>query len=279
MSNVILCQGAYAKTPYYIADDCLYIYSIEELCYYLYHNAYLLDDRIVSSELVDWIDKELELPAVAREIGRVLGKGDALSKLVAILSNNIGYYAEEKWVELLKEIGKNNKYTIEERRKIRADGFMDSGRIALAIEEYETVLRDTPLNETVLRAKVYHNLGVCSAKLFMYERAAEYFEKAYTTYANTDSYVSMLCAMKLYMKPAKYLEYLSEHKETYEDSLDVERRCEVVKLDWSRQPITKFFAEISDMKQQGSAYYDGILSMAEEVKEEYRDNMFRNVNR
>lgn len=275
---MILCQGAYAKTPYYIADDCVNIYSIEELCYYLYHNAYLLDDRIVTAELVEWIDKELELPKVAGEIGKVLGKGDALSKLVAILSNNIGYYEEEKWVDLLKEIGRNNRLSIEERRKIRADGFMDSGRIALAMEEYETVIRDTRPNQTILRAKVYHNLGVCSAKLFMYQAAAEYFEKAYATYANTDSYVSMLCAMKLYMKPTEYLEYLAAHKESYEDSLDVERKCELVKIDWNRQPIRKFFTELSAMKQQGAAYYDGILSMAEEVKEEYRDNMFRNAN-
>ena len=271
--------GKYAKTPYYIADDCMNIYSIEELCYYLYHNAYLLDDRIVTTELTEWIDKELELPRVAAEIGKVVGKSDALSKLVAILSNNIGYYEEEKWIELLGEIGRNNKLTIEERRKIRADGFMDSGRIALAIEEYETVLRDTRLDQTILRAKVYHNLGVCNAKLFMYETAAEYFEKAYATYANTDSYVSMLCAMKLYMKPTEYLEYLAAHKESYEDSLDVERKCELVKVDWNRQPIRKFFTELSGMKQQGAAYYDGILSMAEEIKEEYRENMFRNASK
>ncbi len=86
----------------------------------------------------------------------------------------------------------------------------------------------------------------------------------------------MLSAMKLYMTDKDYLTYLSEHKESYEDSLEVERKCEFCKLDWSRQPVSKFISELHNLKSNGTAYYDGICSMAEETKEEYRDSMFRN---
>lgn len=275
MSNVILCQGAYAKTPYYAADDCRNLYSIEELCYYLYHNAYLLDDSFVTSELSVWIAEELELPELGKEVNKLVGRAEALAKLVATLSNNIGYYEEEEWLELLQDIGRNNKLTIEERRKIRADGFLDEGKYALAMDEYAVIIRETSVSQVKLRAKVYHNMGVAAARLFMFELAADYFGKAYENFANTESYVSMLCAMKMYMSQAEYLDYLSKHQESYEDSLEVERKCEFLKLDWSRQPARMFFSEILELKKEGKAYYDGIISMAEEVKDEYRDCMFR----
>ena len=44
MSTVILCNGNYAETPYFIAQEELRLYSVEELCYYLYKNAFLLQD-------------------------------------------------------------------------------------------------------------------------------------------------------------------------------------------------------------------------------------------
>lgn len=276
MSNVILCQGAYAKTPYYIHDDCCNIYSIEELCYYLYHNAYLLDDRFVTNELAGWIATEISLPELGREIERVSGKRDALSKMVVLLANEIGFYSEEEWKSLLAEIGNGNKLTVEERRKVRADGFLKEGKYALAMDEYGIIIRETRLEQTFLRSLVYHNMGICEAKLFEFERAADYFSKSYETYPSTDSYVCMLSAMKLYMEPQDYLTYLSEHKESYEDSLEVERKCELCKLEWSRQPVYKFFTELESLKSRDTAYYDGIGSLAEEIKEEYRDSMYRN---
>ena len=47
MSNVIVCEGTLAKTPYFVSEDGINLYSIEELCYYLMTNAYLLDDSVV----------------------------------------------------------------------------------------------------------------------------------------------------------------------------------------------------------------------------------------
>ena len=44
MNTVILCNGNYAKTPYYIEEEEVNLYSVEELCYYIYKNAFLLQD-------------------------------------------------------------------------------------------------------------------------------------------------------------------------------------------------------------------------------------------
>lgn len=278
MSNVIMTLGAYSKIPYYVSDDCRNLYCIEELCYYLFHNAYLLDDRFVTKELAEWIDGELGLEDIARETIKLVGRPGALTKLVTLLAEKVGFYSEEEWRNLLSDIGVNNRLTVEERRKCRADGFLNAGRYMLACDEYNVVLREIEGDQIKLRAKVYHNLGVCYAKLFMFDKAADSFEKAYDAYANTESYVSMLAAKKLYMSSADYLTYLSEHKESYEDSLEVERKLEILKEKWETQPTKMFIDEISGLKQQGSSFYDGIDSMTDEVKEEYKECSFRNAS-
>ncbi len=273
MSNVLLCQGRYATTPYYVREDCKSIYCIEELCYYLYHNAFLLDDGFAAKELAVWIDEELGLTPLASEVSAVCGKTNALTKLIEVLALRVGYYTEDEWRELLKEVGAGNDLSAEERRKCRADGFLNAGRYALAINEYEIILRQAKVTETGLRAKVYHNLGVCAARLFMFKQAASYFQRAYDTYANTESYVQMLTAMKMYMSAEEYLGYLSEHKESYEDSLEVEARFDRCAEDYKIQSSALYMQELGE--KHGKTYYDGIDALTEEVKERYRESVMR----
>jgi hypothetical protein len=51
MSGYILCQTKKAQRPYFIENISMNIYSIEELCYYLYHNLYLADHTVFNEEL------------------------------------------------------------------------------------------------------------------------------------------------------------------------------------------------------------------------------------
>ena len=52
MGSYILCQVKRASMPYYIENISTNIYSIEELCYYFYHNIYLLDETILNEHLI-----------------------------------------------------------------------------------------------------------------------------------------------------------------------------------------------------------------------------------
>ena len=48
MSGYILCQTGRAEAPYFIENISMNIYSLEELCYYLDHNLYLIDQTILN---------------------------------------------------------------------------------------------------------------------------------------------------------------------------------------------------------------------------------------
>lgn len=273
MSNVILCQGTYATTPYFITEACVHIYSIEELCFYIYNNAFLLDDTFVSEKLADWIEHELNLEKVATTIRTVIDKPRALENLARIMNNEIGYYSEDEWSTLIGDIANNSRVSLDARRKVRADGLLNSGRYVKAMEEYEGILCNITDNDERLVAGIYHNLGVCSAKLFLFDKAAVYFEKAYDSYANTESYQEMLWALKLSLQPSKYLDYLSEHKESYEDSLEVERKMEILRMTWGETPAHKYLKELNMLKSEGGSYYDGLESLTDEVKEQYRSSV------
>lgn len=270
MSNVLLCKGTLSTTPYYIKEACVSIYSIEELCYFVFHNAYMLDDTFVNDGLIEWVSDKLQLKEVAAMMQQIKDIEGALGNLVRILNNEIGYYTEEEWLQLLEDIAGNSRISLTERRKIRADGLLNTGKYAQCLEEYEKILKDETVTDEKLLARVYHNLGVCAAKLFLYERAADYFEKAYESYANTESYIEMLCARKMYMKPTEYLNYLAEHRESYEDSLEVERKFEILKMSFATQPSYMYFRELEKMKREGNSFYEAIDTLANQVKENYR---------
>jgi len=270
MSNVLLCQGALAKNPYYVKEACLYLYSVEELCYFVYHYAYILDDSFVSEKLITWIDEELELEKLSNKVSSVCGRKGALGNLVRVLNNEIGYYSEDEWVSLLEDIDSNSKMSLSQRRKIRADGLLKSEKYAQALEEYENLLYEGDIDEPSFVAKIYHNLGVCAAKLFMFEKAADFLEKAYDIYPNTESYVEMLSARKMYMSNVEYVNYVGDIKDNVDDSLEVERQFEILKLSWGEQPAYKYFRELDKQKDEGGSYYASIDKLAQEVKDKYR---------
>ena len=68
MSGYILCQTKKAERPYFIENISTNIYSVEELCYYLYHNLYLIDKTIINEELCIWIGEELNLHILPVEL-------------------------------------------------------------------------------------------------------------------------------------------------------------------------------------------------------------------
>ena len=48
MSGYILCQTKKADKPFFVESINTNIYSLEELCYFLYHNLYLVDSSIIN---------------------------------------------------------------------------------------------------------------------------------------------------------------------------------------------------------------------------------------
>lgn len=80
MSGYILCQTKKAQRPYFIENISMNIYSIEELCYYLYHNLYLADHTVFNEELCNWLRDELELVHLAAKLKQNLERNVSVKR-------------------------------------------------------------------------------------------------------------------------------------------------------------------------------------------------------
>ena len=83
MNNVCLCIGNYAKNPFYIKISDISLYSVEELCYYFMERVHLLDDSIVSADLVNWIRRECGLTELADELDVYVRKRVSVAAFVS----------------------------------------------------------------------------------------------------------------------------------------------------------------------------------------------------
>ena len=67
MGKLILCRGKRTERPYVLQGTGYRIYSIEELCHYIYNNIYSIDETLFTDSLIDWIGTELCLPERAEK--------------------------------------------------------------------------------------------------------------------------------------------------------------------------------------------------------------------
>ena len=56
MAGVILSRSKYSDKPYYISNMSINIYSMEELCYYIYNNIYLIGTDLLEPGLISYIE-------------------------------------------------------------------------------------------------------------------------------------------------------------------------------------------------------------------------------
>ena len=105
MSGYILCQTKRTKLPYFIENISTNVYSIEELCYYLYHNLYLIDQTIMNEGLCSWIQEELELPALAAKLRSKISKFASAEDIVYPVFKEINYLTYEELKEWYEKSG------------------------------------------------------------------------------------------------------------------------------------------------------------------------------
>ena len=178
MSGYILCQTKRAKLPYFIENISTNVYSIEELCYYLYHNLYLIDQTIMNEGLCSWIQEELELPALAAKLRSKISKFASAEDIVYPVFKEINYLTYEELKEMYVH----------------------------AIQVYQNLLEREDLEEIRegMTEKVYHNLGCAYSYLFQMEKATEYFRKAYEGSRSREALEAYLIAFGMTRTSSEY---------------------------------------------------------------------------
>jgi tetratricopeptide (TPR) repeat protein len=167
--------------PYYVENISVNLYSLEELCYYITHNAYLLERDFMCEELCTWVEKELKLVQLADRLRDILREQGKLSDFVRIILNENGYCLPNEIRDVCEVILEMEEKSDFECSKIRADRLMEREKYLSCIYEYKRLLdsEDAKNENALIVGNIWHNLGTAYARLFLFEEAAGCYRKAY----------------------------------------------------------------------------------------------------
>ena len=272
MGKPILCIGTYAETPYYLDKIGKNVYCIEELCYCIVQNAFLLDEDSFTGELFDWIARECSLDRLADELRSMYSKRCSIASMAGTILDYVGYNTKkevDKTEEILRE---NAGLDVYKKRLSRADFLMMNGRYSMAFKEYEFILTNTPDMNNRLRARIEHNEGVMYARLFLFEKAEKMFLKAFEDSRNPESYIEYLSAVRMRLSDKEYVNFIADNEDVYEASLELEKRMNEALDLYGASDDRHNLGTISVIKAEGKMheYYDMVGENTRNIKEEYR---------
>ena len=74
-----------AKFPYHLENVGINIYWLEELCYYIEKNMYLLDESVSHKELCVWIGQELEFPELGERLAAICDRDGTVEEFAGMV--------------------------------------------------------------------------------------------------------------------------------------------------------------------------------------------------
>lgn len=273
MNNVYLCVGAKAKNPYYFEKVYANVYTIEELCYVLYENAFLIDRDILNRNLVLWIETECKLPDLARNLYSLINQNAQPGAFVGTILEYAGYYTKDEIDKVESILRMNVSMNVFEKWKAKADFLFENRHFLLAVREYEHLLETLDEDEMDLRSRVYKNMGVTYMNLNLYESAIECFKHAFEINNDETAYKYYLTAKRLELSEDDYIRFIADEEDAYRMSVPLEGELEAAKAEFEDSPEAKHMQEIFALKDRKEAdlYFEEVTRMTESLKAEYRD--------
>lgn len=272
-NQVYACIGATASTPYYFEKVYINVYSIEEVCYVLYENAFLVDRDFLKKDLVDWIDKECKLADLARELYSLLNQGSQSAAVVGTILEYVGLYSKDEIEKVESILRMNVSLSVFEKRKAKADFLYENRHFLLALKEYEELLKLISEEEYDLRSRIYNNMGVTYMSLYLYDSATDCFKQAYEINNDATAYRHFLLSRRMALPDDEYIRFLADEEEAYRFSVPLESELEEAKAAFEDTVGAIHMRELFALKdkREASLYYEEITHMTENLKADYRD--------
>ena len=199
MGKLIECCGKIADKPYHFRLTDTNVYSIEEVCYYIYNNIYIIREQIFDKDFSMWLRNELGMTVVADKIDSMRFDKRKLKDIVVTICCSCDYYDEEQINELIGVMDSIENLSEWQKSKIKADNYSRFGLYEKAVEEYAAILE----KDDMLGAndedygKIYHNMGTAFCGLGAFIKASDSFEHAYEKNKSTESLYSYFYTLKL----------------------------------------------------------------------------------
>lgn len=201
-----LCLLEQAKKPYFIENIRTGIFSLEELCFYLYHNVWLIDETIMNEGLCDWLRDELGLVRLYRQLYEQLEKKDGVAFFVLPIFREAGYLNGQQMRAYQEQLAKLEIQSEDMKQKMRGDYLVKEGMFSRAIREYEQILRRKNPGKLGVQfyAGIWNNLGAAYAGLFQFRQAADCFLESYQLMQTKEAFRKYVSTLPLFLDETAY---------------------------------------------------------------------------
>ena len=204
MGNLILCHDRHAAHPYEISRIHCRIFTIEELCYYLCNNLYLIDYTIMNEPLCTWLEEEIGMKELAEQLRDLMRMRGSVENFVLTILKASKIYKESEMIRIqnVLEHLKNQKDV--ERKKYKGDNLLESGEIEEAI--------------------------------IVYQEAAKMYDRAYQICEDKELLKPYLYASYKYMSLEEFHILLTKHSEYQEVNAQMRSEMDEVKQNLQIEP-------------------------------------------
>ena len=273
MSKLILCTGAYAQEPYDMKKIGRKVHSVEELCFCISQNAFMLDMDDFDAGMADWISGQCGLKKLGADLQELLRRKCSAAAFAGTILEYVRYNTEEE-IHTVEEIMRSNAgMNVYEKKMARADYLLKNGKYHHAFEEYDELLRILPEIDREMRARIEHNKGCMYAEMFDYESAATMFKCEYADDPTEDAYLCYLAAMRMNLPERDYVAFIGADKEAYSFSMKLEQKMNQAVELYDVSDEKHFLDTLTACRTENNAgeYYSRLGETAVRMKEEYRD--------
>ena len=275
-SEMYLCLGALSTTPYFLSGLGVNIYSMDELCYYLCVNAYILDNDLIDVRLCDYMRDNLDMAPLAAKLRKMIKEGKTLGEMVTTILIDTKYCTDEEIARIKQVLVDNASLSFAAKRKVRGDNLLCANKYPRAIEEYQYVL--SVLNkeeEPELYSSILHNVGCAYALMFLLDKAADYFKQAYEIDESRESLVLYLVCLRLTAKKEEYDRIVVKNGYDERIALEAVRIMTSARESEADTPYADAMNDILELRDSGrvSEFYAALDVALEEWKQEYRRTM------
>ena len=274
MGKLIQCSSPLALTPYHFRLTDTNVYSMEEVCYYIWHNIYMIQEEVFDREFVMWIEKELHMEETSHKLACLIQDHKNLKDIVVTICCSCDYYDEEEINALIRLMDEIEQMPAYARKKHKGDTYLACHSYEKALEEYEKVFESDEILHAEKEAygSIFHNMGVAYSNLAEFLKAAEYFLKAYEQNKKDASLSQGLFALRLSKDVEGYKKALVDFDVSPEKQLQWEKEYTQVISQSSQCREALKIEKLRNVMKSGNVaeYYDKVHKYVLDWKNEYR---------
>lgn len=278
------CVGNYAETPYCIPGLEIDVRCMEELCYCIKENAFLLDLSFLNDELINWIESQCGLPELANALYPLIHRQGSLSGFAVMIMEYVGFYDNDVIRQVEQVLKQGAGLSSIEKRKSQVDYLVRKKKYTEALYGYDQLIKkwreqkaedETALPAASCLAAILHNKGTAYAGLMYYDMAAKFFQLAYEKDRRDDYYIDYLAAKRMTLSENEYVAFVAEKPEQYHLTLELERKMERLSEEWEQQPEYLRLYNRREQRADGDMkkYYEENERLTRLLKSGYRDSL------